>query len=131
MPELTLDAWIVDGRVRHHRARDHFGSEDSRSVALSERIGPYEEQTPVHHVLLDLVARIGRLEAGVIQRSSFTLDSWITDNLLTIDAVIQVLVTRSLTIDAQIIRGGSLTIDAQIVAMRGLTIDAMIVWGDA
>lgn len=127
MASLTIDAWIIDGRVRHHRARDHFGSEDSMSVALSQRIGPYEEQTPIHWVLLDLVNRIGRLEAGVIKRSSFTIDAWVIDTTIAIDAWIRATPQQQLSIDAEIMPGGRLTIDAWVQVARNLTIDAIIV----
>lgn len=131
MPTLTLDSWIVDSRVRHHRLRDHFGSDDSMAVALSQRIGPYEAQTPIHHVLLDMVNRIGRIESGVIQRSSITIDAWITTNRLAIDAIIRASRSGSIVMDAEIFVGGRLAMDAWIQPTATLTMDAVIVWGDA
>jgi hypothetical protein len=36
---FTASAWIVGGRMRHHRTHDHFGTEPDSAIAISSPIG--------------------------------------------------------------------------------------------
>lgn len=127
MPDfsLTADAVFVRRRNQHHRVRDHYGSEFDQYVVLTERVGPYEEQTPVKFVLQDLVARIARLESVTLRFGSFTADAYIWPNYVLANAVIKATVAGSFTADARLERG--FTADAWIQGGGVLTMDAWIV----
>jgi len=129
---FTADAWIMAERWKHHRVRDHFGIESDLYVALSERVGKYEAFTPIHWVLVDIVARIDALEDSDRVRSSFVADALIAANgtwglgFWAADATfMRSYSVSTLTVDAVLARGGSFSADA--VVMPRLTIDAFIV----
>lgn len=75
---FTADARIGDPtdttteRWQHHRLRDHFGYESDLYVTLSESIGPWEEGTPLHFVIDDLLTRMNALEGSTHKVFSFT-----------------------------------------------------------
>lgn len=127
MPEssFTGDAFIKGEGQKHHRLRDHTGAESDLYVVLDERIGPYEEYTPIHYVLADLVRRLQGLEDKTRVRSSFTGDAHIWGQFFTGDAVIKNTVEGSFSGDAHVIRGGKITGDAYIA--RIFTGDAYII----
>lgn len=127
MPEssFTGDAFIKGDGQRHSRADDHFGADSDLYVVLDERVGPYEEFTPIHYVLEDLVRRLQSIEDKTRVRSSFTGDAYIWGQYFTGDAVIQAAIEGSFTGDAYIVRGGSFTGDAYIA--RTFTGDAYII----
>lgn len=127
MPEssFTGDAFIKGDGQKHSRSDDHTGADSDLYVALDERIGPYEEYTPIHYVLEDLVRRLQSLEDKTRVRSSFTGDAHIWGQYFTGDAVILSTIAGSFTGDATIITGGSFTGDAFIA--RTFTGDAYII----
>jgi len=129
---FTADAWILGGRQRHHRVRDHFGAESDLYVALSADVGPYIAYTPIHWVLSDLVSRIAALENNNRVRSSLTADAFLAANgtygrgFFTADAVkTETITVATLTADAVFAYGGSITADAFIAG--AITMDAFIV----
>lgn len=123
---FTGDAFISDYGQKHHRLHDHRGADSDLYVVLSQRIGPYEEYTPVHFVISDLLDRIARLESSDRVRSSFTGDAYIATTMFTGDAVIkQLAIEGSFTGDAYVAFGGSFTGDAFIQQM--FTGDAYII----
>ena len=127
MPESTFtgDAFIKGDGQRHHRLRDHTGADSDLYVVLSQRIGPYEEYTPIHFVLEDLIRRLDGLENKTKVRRSFTGDAEIWGQYFTGDAVVKATIESSFTGDATVYRGGSFTGDATI--RRVFTGDAYIV----
>jgi hypothetical protein len=122
---FTLDAVITHEHWKHHRLRDHFGADSDLYIMLSERVGKYEAFTPIHHVLADMVARLGWLEDYSRTRSSFTLDAVISSQVIPLDAVVKRTMSGSFTLDARLIHTGSFTLDAHLVGR--FTLDAFIV----
>lgn len=128
MPEssFTGDAFIRGDGQKHHRLRDHHGADSDLYVVLSQRIGPYQEYTPIHFVISDIMDRILRLENYDKVRSSFTGDAYISTNAFTGDAVIKKTgIEGSFTGDAYVAAGGSFTGDARI--QLAFTGDAYII----
>lgn len=126
MPELTANAWIVGGRIRHHREHDHHGADYADFVVLSRRIGPYEEQTPLQFVFEDLAARIARVESTDIVRDSFTADAYISPWYILANAVIYAELAGSFVLDAFL--NPAFKADAWIQGGGFLAADAVIVW---
>jgi hypothetical protein len=122
---FTADAVFVRRRNQHHRVRDHYGSEYDQYVVLTERVGPYEEQTPVKFVLQDLVDRIARLESVTLRFGTFTADAYIWPFYILASSVILRTESGSFTADATFARG--FTADAGIQGGGVLTMDAWIV----
>ena len=129
---FTADAWILGERARHHRVRDHFGSDSDLYIVLDTNIGPYVAFTPVHYVLEDMVSRIEALENNDRVRASFTADAFLATSgtwgqgFVTADAVIEKLgLSDTFTADAAIALGGTFTADAWIAG--SFTADAWIV----
>ena len=129
---FTADAWIIGGRQRHHRVRDHFGAESDLYVVLSEDIGPYIAYTPIHWVLADFVERIEALENTNRHRANLTADAFLAANgtygqgFFTADAVkAETITVATLTADAVFGYGGTFTADAFLAG--AITMDAYIV----
>lgn len=140
---FTADAVIgvnlIGNRWQHHRLRDHFGLESDLFIGLSERLGPWEEGTPLHFVLEDLISRMDALESSTHNVSSFTGDgivlapggtvssSGTVRSVYFADAVLKKIPSRSFTAQAFITRGGSFTANANIRFQGSLTADASLV----
>ena len=128
---FTADAWILGDRWRHHRVRDHFGPESDLYVVLSQDIGKYALGTPIHWVIVDLVARITSLEDSDRHIGSVSMDAFIAASgtygagIMYADAVVFSTESATFTADASIAHGGVFTADALIVG--GFTADAFIV----
>jgi hypothetical protein len=127
MPDGTFtgDAFIKGDGQKHHRVRDHTGADSDLFVVLSQRVGPYEEYTPVHYVLEDLIRRLDGLENKTKVRHSFTGDAVIWAQYFTGDAIVKATVESSFTGDALVYRGATFTGDAFI--RRAFTGDAYII----
>lgn len=137
--DFTADAWILGERWRHHRQRDHFGVDSDLYVALSEPIGPWDEFTPVHFVIEDLMARLVALETSTHVLGSFTCNAyfaapgtWIESpagtwtSIARLDAVIGSLATTdSFTADAFFNMADDFTADAYLVGK--FSADAVLV----
>jgi hypothetical protein len=138
---FTLSAWIYGGtRRRHHRTRDHFGPESGHYVILNERIGPFEEGTPIHFVIEGLLARLTSIESFDKHRGSFTVDSIILGpgytagtapgtmrSVFTLDSLLFGSPTESWTFDALLVKGGSFSLDSWIGGAGRFTLSAFIV----
>ena len=122
---FTIDAWIIGERWKHHRVRDHFGPESDLYVVLSEKVGKYEAFTPIHWVLADMAQRLVYLEDYTRTKASFSVDAWISDQVIVVDAVIKRTISGSLLVDAVLSKGGVFTVDACIAGI--FTINAFIV----
>lgn len=128
---ITVDAWILADRWRHHRVRDHWGPESDLYVVLSSDIGKYVEGTPVHTVLEDMLYRIQQAEDNNRVWDDFTLDAWVAvsgtygQGVVGFDAIIKgTPAAGSFTVDASLI-AGTFTIDARIITT--FTISAFII----
>lgn len=141
---LTADAIIgtnlVGNRWQHHRLRDHFGYESDLYVTLNERIGPWEEGTPIHFVIEDLESRLIALESSNHKVFSFTGDSIILAPggvvetapgtwraaFLT-NAVKKKTGTTTFTANAYVNRGGAFSANACIRFQGSFTCSAILV----
>lgn len=125
---FTASAVIVGGRQRHHRTRDHFGTEEDDVVVLSAAIGKYAAGTTVATMLADLVARLESLEGSNHRVGSFTASAFIQP-VIRANAVIQRTQSGSFTANAVITKGGTLSLNATIRRTQtgSLTANAVIV----
>jgi hypothetical protein len=137
---FTVNARFVTTRSKHHRIRDHFGADTDLNVGLSQRVGPWEEGTPLYYVIEDLWARLAVIELGGYVLGSFTCDSvllsaggWIESPAGTfrstalLDAVLKKTISSSFTAGAVMTRGGSFTADASIRGAGTFTASAVFV----
>lgn len=128
---FTVDAWLLNDRLRHHRVRDHFGPEDAKYVVLLENVGKYPAGLPVHYVIADLVARLDQLEDTNRHWGRFTGDAFLAANgtygygYWSVDAIAKETQTDAVSLDAWKAKGGAFTIDAAVSGMY--TIDAFII----
>lgn len=146
---FTGDAYITIGtpgddsiieRWQHHRLRDHFGYESDLYVTLSGRIGPWEEGTPIHYVIEDLLTRMDALEGSTHKVFSFTADAtflapggpvettagtW--TSVFTGNAIKKRTMTGSFTASAYFDHKGSFTANAWIRFQGSFTCNAILV----
>lgn len=133
---FTLSSWIIAERQRHHRQRDHFGTELATDVVLDEAVGPYPAETPIQTVIADLYARLIALDSSNHSVATFTLDAWLlvpgevvgTGTLtgaFRLDSVMQGSQSSSFALDAWLDRGGQFSLDAFLAGR--FTLDAWIV----
>jgi len=146
MPEASFSASAIVhiGRWQHHRLRDHFGAESDLYVMLSTAIGPWEEGTPVHFVIEDLLNRLAALESASHVIGSFTCNSylitpgtWVEQPAGTWRSVTSMDATMKKTMidpsllafmaKAWIVGGATFTANAVIHAERSFTAAAVIV----
>lgn len=137
---FTANAIIHGGRWQHHRLRDHFGVESDLYIVLNERLGPWEEGTPIHFVIDDLLARIAQLESANRVQSTFTANAYLLTpgsiveeaagtwrGVAWADAVTRRTMSSSFTAGAWLTGGGRLTMDAIIIGRRTFTADAVLI----
>jgi hypothetical protein len=139
---LDVDAWVIGGRHRHHRQRDHFGADSDLYVALEEPLGPWQAGTPIHYVLQDLFARINVLTSSNHNIRVATLDALVltpsTDSILvvvpgtgrgvkTLDALVFKKPTSTFTLNARVTRGGSVTLNAFVPYGSVFYVNAFVV----
>lgn len=127
------DAWIIGGRWRHHRLRDHYGADSDLYVVLESAVGPWPTDTPVHYVLQDIMNRLTYLEThNPPVKLNFTADAVLAaepvpDGTFTADAVFGESFGSIFFIDAIIGENKIFTADAYIIGDRTITVDAFIV----
>lgn len=122
---FTADAWLMGGRLQHHRQADHYGSIQDTSVVIASPIGQYPAGTDVHTILVSLYARIAALQNNTLKTRSFTADAWLGYNFKA-NAVLTRLITDTIPADALIVNRTTvgLPADAFITAARSVTFSA-------
>jgi hypothetical protein len=137
---FTASAVIHGGRWQHHRLRDHFGVESDLYIVLNERLGPWEEGTPIHFVIDDLLARIEALESANRVQGTFTANAYLLNpgsivessagtwrGIFWADAITKRTMSSSFTAQAWLTGGGKITMNAIIIGRRRFTADAVLV----
>lgn len=137
---FTANAYIHGGRWQHHRLRDHFGVESDLYVVLDERLGPWEEGTPIHFVIDDLMARITELESANRLHGTFTANAYLLRpgsvvetaagtwrGAIWADAITKRTLSGSFTTGAWLTGGGTISANAIIIGRRTFTADAVLV----
>jgi hypothetical protein len=74
---LSAGAVVIGPRLRHHRNRDHFGTQDDTTVVLSTTIGPYAAGSTLASVLEDLFSRLVSVSSQETRLGSFTMDVFV------------------------------------------------------
>ena len=134
-PFFTLNAWVISGRHRHHRTRDHFGADSDLYITLDEPVGPWGAGTPVKFVIQDLYDRINRLTSFNHNIRVAWLDAYVLAPATTsggkgvkpLDAIVKVTPSSSFTVAALIVRGGSATINAWVRPNGRFYLNAFVV----
>lgn len=141
MPQgsFRVDAYLAGGRWQHHRLRDHFGVESDLYVVLSDQLGPWEEGTPVHFVIDDLIDRLNNLESAGHYVTNFSANAYILSfgasvegpagtikSVASVNATIVGPRSGSFTASAFITGGDTFTIDAEIRAQYSFTASAIL-----
>jgi hypothetical protein len=142
MPErsFTINAYVHGGRWQHHRLRDHFGADSDLYVSLSEAIGPWEEGTPIHYVVLDLYAKMAAIESAGHVVQSFTCNGYVTapgtltegpagtwSSVVLAYATLRKTTSSSFLVNAWKAGGTSFTVDANIRFQGSFAVAAVIV----
>jgi len=137
---FTANAVIHGGRWQHHRLRDHFGVESDLYIVLDERLGPWEEGTPIHFVIDDLLSRIAALESANRVQGTFAANAYLLSpgsivesssgtwrGIFWADAITKRTMAGSFTAQAWFTGGGRITMDAIIIGRRTFTADAVLI----
>lgn len=140
-PFFTLDAWVVSGRHRHHRDRDHFGADSDLYVAIDEPIGPWGAGTPVKYVIEDLYERISVLTSGTHVVRVMYMDAYVlsfsTDSapvvpgvglgVKTLDAIVLTAESSSFVLNSWVIHGGTFSVDAWVHGYGSFSVNAFVI----
>jgi hypothetical protein len=131
----TLDSWVIGGRHRHHRTRDHFGADSDLYITIEQPIGPWGSGTPVKYVLEDLYARMATLTSATRNNRVASLNAFVLAPSTTsggrgvkpLNAIVFKNVSNSITLNCMVTKGGFATVDA-VVASRGtLYLNAFVI----
>lgn len=127
-------------RHRHHRQRDHFGSDSDLYVGIDGPIGPWEQYTPVKYVLEDLYSKMATLASSNRHVATFAVNAYVLApgstvgsvpgnirSIFTVKATVKKAGAGSFIIYAIVIKGGNFTINAWVRGHGTLTINAFVV----
>lgn len=96
---ISANAVVIGPLLRHHRSRDHFGTQDDTTVVLSAAIGPYAAGATLSSVLEDLFDRLVAVSSQENRIGSFTMDVFVVPYFFVNAAKLKVQ-SGSFTVDA-------------------------------
>jgi hypothetical protein len=134
----ALDAWVVGGRHRHHRERDHFGADSDLYTVLANPIGPWPVGTPVTYVLADIYQRQTSLSSAnriirVLHVDGLVLAAGPSSapvvpgsgrGITFLNATVKAHRSASFTVDALQMPGGRFTVDAWVRGYAAFIVNA-------